>query len=69
MKARGYVFKYKFIWLGWFLIHNESPNPLYSDNTPTMTIESETNISYLTVGLTMDGVMKKMRRYAKKHYS
>ena len=69
VKVRGYIYQYKFLWLGWFVVHKENPTPLYYDNTPTVTLYSETDLEGLVFGFTRSSVTRKMKRYALKHFA
>lgn len=67
VKTRAYVFKHKFIYVGWIVIYRPNEPILYADNTKTITMHNEYELSYMTIGFTEKRVTRKLSKYIEQY--
>lgn len=69
MIVRGYVFKWKFLYIGWLLELSDNRMSIpYSNSTVYMDIKNdESKVSYMAVSLKEERCFKKLKKWANKH--
>lgn len=65
-KANAYVYKYKFLWIGWIVVSRKDDPIFYYDNTPTVYLYPQSEIDYCVLGFAKENVMKKLKKRCEK---
>lgn len=68
MKAKGYYYKWKFLWISWVLELRSEPTVFYADNVKSISIESD-RICYFRLSLTKKRALKKLKEFCERRYS
>ena len=63
IKMNIYLYKRKLLWIGNIVIRNQKQT-FYYDNSPVVNVRPETEVKYVTIGLTKKGVFKRLKRRA-----
>ena len=61
----GFIFKRRFLWIGWLMVKREM-TMLYADNNPYTTMQPDMEVTYVTFGLTEKSVIRRLTKKAKK---
>ena len=67
VKTRAYVFKHKFIYVGWIVKYRPNDSIPYADNVKTITMHNEYDLPYMTIGFTEKRVVRKLSKYIERY--
>lgn len=67
IKARAFVYKRKFIYVGWIEVYRPNKPVPYADNVKTIEMRNEIDLSYMTIGFTEKGVIHKLSKYIERY--
>lgn len=69
MKARVYLYKYLFFWVGWVMEKTENDISLYFDNQKTVTVTNNKDIVYFRIGFRRQNMSRKLMDFCKRRYA
>ena len=66
-KINAYVYRRRFLFIGWLTVYKPEEPILYSDDCKTITVSNEYELPYMTVGFTERGVIRKLTNYIERY--